>query len=507
MYNNYNNIAFTLEDISYNIQSGSQPFYGNNNAGNSITFKGNNSFTSMGSSYGGEFIEGIPTVNFATGSNTTIYNDTSGVYALFWSTNQEINVEQGANVSIEASKSYLFWTGGTINIKEKAQFLYANVKGTYNTTSPNTAGLSNSGSVTINALQDSVGHFKTSVNAFSGINPVVNATSPDYLLFDHSDQSKAVLGNMTVAINRKDTDQYTYPTNYLLGATQTNLADNLLPGNSESISSSTIKNGSSVMYGRRPMIIDFSVLPNVGSNVSSLTAQVNQWSPQHTDNQKFEFKLSKEALYTGSDSSSQTAQQSIENQSGLKNQTIDSGIGKFEFKELSPTTYHVYAKIDDSHIPGYLLYSPWVEKLAEIDSYIELSFPMQGMTFFSPITGIFKSEENSKIVNSGNVPMSIDLLELKETSSNSGEIKLVSEFITRNQELILSLIGKNEGTNQTVSWGPLEKSVVPKSAPISLDPYWGHNEVILYFEGNYSGPLIGPKAVQYDLSFSKKQIK
>lgn len=506
LYNAYNNIAFTVEDISYNIQNGSQPFYGNNNAGNSITFKGNNTFTSMGSSYGGEFIEGIPTVNFATGSNTTIYNDSSGVYALFWSTNQVINVEQGACVSIEASKAYLFWTGGTINMKENAQFLYTSTKGIYNTTSQNTAALSNSGSVIINVSQDAIGHFRTSVNAFSGINPVINVTSPDYMLFDHSDQSKTVLGTMTLTINRKDNDQYNYSTNYLLGTSQTEVANNLLPNKSEVISTSTIKNGSSTMYGRCPTIIVFTVLSNVGSNVSSLITQVSQWSPQQDEKLEIQFKLSKDALYKGDDSTSQSAQQSIENQTGLKNQVINSEIGKFEFTDLSPVTYYAYAKIDDYHIPGYQLYSPWIEEVTEIAPYIELSFSAQGMAFSSPISGIFKSEENSRIINSGNIPMSIDLTELKETPSSSPEMKLVPEFISRNQELILTLVGKNEGTNQIVRWGPLEKSVTPKSAPLIIEPYWGNNEAILYFEGNYSGPLIGPMDVQYNLSFNKKGL-
>lgn len=83
LYIGHSNIHFIVENITYTIQNGGQPFWGNNDAGNTLELRGENQFYSSGSTYGGEFVEGYRNVVFAEASHTTIYNDTPTATALF----------------------------------------------------------------------------------------------------------------------------------------------------------------------------------------------------------------------------------------------------------------------------------------------------------------------------------------------------------------------------------------------------------------------------------------
>ncbi|MHC5227903.1 hypothetical protein ACYSNW_06435 [Enterococcus sp. LJL99] len=509
LYTNNSNVSLTMENINYNINKGAQPFWGNNNVNNTLTFKGKNTFHSSGSTSGGEFVEGFRQVVFSASSQTTIYNDTTDSLALFYSTSQVITVEENASVDIETSKRDLTYAGGSLSVAKQGSFNYHAIHGTNYSSSSTT--LSNSGTVLLSFDEDATGKFTTSANSFSGSNPTVNVTSPDYVLFDTDDSSKKALGSMSINVARKDTDNYKYITSYLISGEQKTLRPNLASGATETISSSSISNGQSVLYGRVPAITDFSAKAKVGPNVSSVDAMINQWSPEKTQSEVVYYKLSDQRLYTGNDITSDTSQQSIEKSNGLANTSVKAdSVGEstsYSFTNLNPKKYYTYAKADDHRVPGYLLYSPWTEQTSEVPIYKSLTLPTDGISFISPIPGSFNTKQttnNYTIINQGNVPMSIDLKKLTKNSNSSLEIDLVSQFVTRNQELTLNLIGENTGTNQQVSWDSLTEGSTPTSDPLTINPYWQENQAILYFNGNYSGPLIGPQKISYVLSFDIK---
>ena len=85
-------INFVVENIDWNIKNGSQPFWGDSNPSNTLTFKGRNNFKSAGDKKGGEFVEGFSTINFSDDSKTTVYNDSTDSDAVFWCSKQQINI-------------------------------------------------------------------------------------------------------------------------------------------------------------------------------------------------------------------------------------------------------------------------------------------------------------------------------------------------------------------------------------------------------------------------------
>ena len=116
-------INFVVENIDWNIKNGSQPFWGDSNPSNTLTFKGRNNFKSAGDKKGGEFVEGFSTINFSDDSKTTVYNDSTDSDAVFWCSKQQINIGKNATLDITTSKETLIQDGGDaqINVQEKGQ--------------------------------------------------------------------------------------------------------------------------------------------------------------------------------------------------------------------------------------------------------------------------------------------------------------------------------------------------------------------------------------------------
>jgi hypothetical protein len=114
--------TIVVENLCYNIRNGAQPFYAGG-SNNQIILKGKNSFTSNGQSYGGEFAEGYEHIIFDNESDTTIYSDSNGATALFWSSPTALSVGDNARVSIKSSKWRFFYGNNfSIDIGENAFF-------------------------------------------------------------------------------------------------------------------------------------------------------------------------------------------------------------------------------------------------------------------------------------------------------------------------------------------------------------------------------------------------
>lgn len=515
LYTGNSGVNFTVENINYTIKNGNQPFWGNNGSGNKLTFKGKNNFYSSGSSYGGEFVEGYPTVVFAEDSETTVYNDSPNATGVFYSTGQSVTVEKRASVSIESSKDYLFYNSATLNVQEQGKFSYKTIRGT--NYSSNTATLC-VGTLTANFANDSIGHFTTDVNSFTGSNPIVNLNSPDYVVFDATSSSKKVIDTMNPIFKRTDSDTSLYKIAYLTASGQNTYVPKVNSGSSYTVTSSNIGNGYSVAYAKMPSIEAPAVTAATGPDISNIAAQINNAAPATTLSSKVQYKLANKQLYSG-DLAADAAQSSIE-----QAETADDGIiekkelalpgdglpigddTKHTFVHLPPGNYHVYAKANDRRVAGYTFESLWKESTAEVQPFIQVQFSSNAMSFNSPIPGQFGKQQNLDnytIRNAGNVPTNINLTSITRNSDSSEKLSLVEQFDTNNQELLLSLIAEKAGSGVRTTFGPLVDKDPLSLDTLQLDPFWEADaQADLYLAGDYSGPMIGPQNFSYRFSFA-----
>lgn len=516
LYNGNSNVHFIVENINYNIQNGGQPFWGNNDAGNSLELRGQNSFYSSGSSYGGEFVEGYRTILFSEDSNTKIYNDTPTAMAIFWSTAQTVTIAPRALVSIETSKPLLFYgDNATLNIQEQAELHYRKFYGTNYQT--NDVSLSYIGTLTGNLAENSIAHFTTEANSFSGNSPIFNLSSPDYLVFDTNSPSKQVFASgFNPKFTRKDTDAYTYRMDYLTSEQQSTYIADVQSNTAYTITAAAIENGYSMAYSRMPKIENLSAIPEVAADISNIHGQIDSLTPLSFVGKQVQYKLAAKQLYAGSDLSDPAAQDSIE-QAGdgvlqskevtLEQNSPSTGtVTKATFQQLTAATYYLYAKVEGARIPGYLFQSLWQEVAVEVPKFTLLQFSNQTMAFDSPIPGEFGKQQNLDeytVRNAGNVPTVLKLKSITRDPENTSIISLVDQFLSNEQELQLSLVAEKVDSKERVTMGPLIEKENMDQPSIQLNPFWeSDDQAALYFTGNYSGPMNGPQAISYRFSFA-----
>lgn len=504
----------TVENINYNIQNGSQPFWGGNNTGNTLTLKGKNTFHSSGTENGGEFVEGYRYVTFAENSDTTIYNDAPGATAVFYSSSQTVTIEKNASVAIESSKAHLFYNSATLNVQEQGKFSYKTIYGTNDKS--NTANLC-TGTLTANFAADSIGHFTTDVNNFTGTNPTFNLNSPDYVVIDSTSSSKKVLGTMNPIFKRQDSDTSSYRIDYLSGDKQQTYVPTVSTGSSYTIASSDIGDGYSVAYAKLPTIDSLSASSATGPDISSITAQIDSTSPANLLSSEIQYKLATKQLYSGELASAE-AQNSIQDAGtaeGVKEtanvplpgtQPPAGEASKYLFTKLPAGSYYLYVQVNDQRIAGYTFESLWQETSAEVEPFVLTQFSSNAMSFNSPIPGQFGKQQNLDnytIRNAGNVPAKISLTSITRNSDSSEKLSLVEQFDTNNQELLLSLIAEKVGSGARTTFGPLTDKDPLNLDTLQLDPFWETDaQANLYLAGDYSGPMIGPQNFSYRFSFA-----
>ncbi|GCF95308.1 hypothetical protein NRIC_31990 [Enterococcus florum] len=520
------NIDFTVENIQYTIRDGGQPFYANKGAGNKLTLTGTNRFYSEGAT-GGEFNEGFEDVYFAANSQTSIHNDTSTGSAIFWTNDQRIFVEENAEVDITFSKRYLSYNKLELNVARGGKFTVNGI-----TTSINSATymtLVRAGDFTMNFAQDSIGRFTTEKGrGLDGRNPIVYANSPYYILFDAGQNPTSIINSINPTFHRIDDDGKDYSIEYLLNqadAVQKTLTNNVTSGQSLEVSNSDIENGQSLLYTRNVSVDDFWGSAQTGDAQSEINTQITQWTLPSLKQLEVNYKLSDRTLYSVEDIYSAEAQESIEqsteNEAGIQEfalQPTEDGArypAEATQHTFSPLvggkTYYLYAKASTSGLPGYRLESLWVEKVIEVPAYVNMTFSTDHLRFASPIPGVFGKDQNLEtysVRNLGNVPIALSLNEVITNSSSSSEIALVKQFTLRDQEYKMQLVAENTLTNQKITWGPLIEGEVEEGQKMQIDPYWTPgSQPQLYIEGEYSGPLIGPKDVSYLFKFTYRSIQ
>lgn len=523
LYIGHSNIHFIVENITYTIQNGGQPFWGNNDAGNTLELRGENQFYSSGSTYGGEFVEGYRNVVFAEASHTTIYNDTPTATALFWSTAQTVTLAKRAVVSIESSKPLLFYgDNATLNIQEEASFYFKKFYGTNYQT--NDISLSSIGILTGNLAENAIAYFTTEANGFSGNDPLFNLTSPDRLVFEAvSAQNQVFASGFDPILKRSDADGYGYSIDYLTGTGQENYIQNAQTGTSYTLSASSISNGYSVAYSRTPSIEQLSASTETAADISNLYGQIDSVLPAGISGSQIEYKLAEKRLYTETEITEEAAQDSIEqataDQGVLKsteillneNEPLEGVASKVTFSELPASDYFLYAKASGSRIEGYTFQSLWQEAAVEVPPYLLIQFSNSSLNFNSAIPGQFGRQQNQAdytVRNAGNIPAAVDLKKITRNAEDISILSLVEQFITNDQELILSLVAEKADSKEIVTMGPLIESETLSQPSLDLSPFWQTDSLAnLYLTGDYSGPLKGQQKISYQFSFAVSAIE
>ena len=504
-------INFVVENIDWNIKNGSQPFWGDSNPFNTLTFKGINNFKSAGDKKGGEFVEGFSTINFSDDSKTTVYNDSTDSDAVFWCSKQQINIGKNATLDITTSKETLIQDGGDaqINVQEKGRFSCKFFYGSYYKDSG--AKLINSligGSITLNFSKDAVGIFRTEKDSFSGKNPTINATSPDYILFESSATNKSILSGITPKFIRKDSDSYNYPIDYLTASGQNHFVSNVV--GSQNVSASNIQKGYSVIYARASRIAGLDAESKVAKDLSIIEAQVKQDTMNQLNSRKTSYKLATQKLYSGNDITQDTSQNSIDKATSA-NGVIDSPIvdgsndSMYVFKNLLAQTYYLYSKIDEGRTSasGYTFASSWIEQVVQVQPLLLVTIPDQ-IEFNSIQSGEFGKSDNLNnyvVVNHGNVPANVDFKAITTNPGCSPDVSLVDKFGDESGKLVLNLTAENIASAKSETWGPLVEGKQMLSNPMKLDPFWEQsNQASLYVNGKHSVTMSsGPKVVNYSI--------
>lgn len=487
------NVTLNISNLNYVATYGAQPFYANSSAGSVLNFSGVNTFKlgNGSASYGGEFEERFQTVNFKSGSSTTIDQNSDSATAVFWGiTGTNINVESNANLSIKSNKTYLLYNSPTLNISDNASLTYESYKGMSYTSSTLSSGTS-----TINVGDNS--KFKLISNDYpinlSGT--TVNAYNPKSI-YAVNNNIAATSGSMV--INRTDPGKYPYTLQTLSTANvQTTGKDNILANSSVTLNSSTGINGKSWLYTTTPTIDSATFNSQVGSKLSNLLGSI-VGSPNTARN----VKVSTTQLYTGTDISTTAAQNQIDS-SAITSQTIHGNDSTILGSNVNGgQLQYIYYNIQDANTyPGFVLKSRWYEAQLTQTMYQEITIPDKNLTFEQPIIGLFTYDPNYTVYNSGNVPVNLGLTSVSNSNTNVELIKKGAVFNSDKQAVALSL--EASSSNSTASWDFKE----PGTSTLKLDPYFSTNNAAKFnISGNYSGPMIGQLPVSYTLNLNISQI-
>lgn len=485
------NVTMNVTNVNYYATYGAQPFYAGGNSGTVLNFYGTNSFKlgDGSANYGGEFVERFQTVNFKSGSSTSVDQNTSDAYGIFWGiSGTNINVESNANLSIRSNKPNLLYNRPTLNILDNATFTYESYKGMSYTT-PNLASSSNT---VINTSPKSVFNLISNNYSIGLSNIILNANGPQSIYALNNSGIAATSGSMTV--NRTDSSKYPYTLQSLSTTNiQTTGKDNILANTSFILNSSTGINGKAWVYTTTPTIDSASFDSQVGSKISNLTGTIIG-----SQNTVRNIKVSSSKLYTGSDITTDTAQSQID-RSTISTQTISGNDLAIIGSNISGgQLQYIYYNIQDSNkYPGFVLKSKWFEAQKIQTSYKEITIPDKNITFDQPIPGLFNDVSDYKVYNSGNVPVNLSVTSITNSNINVGLVETGSIFNTGKQEVSLKINGSSSISSK--SWDFKN----PGTEKIEVDPYYTvNNNITFNIGGNYSGPLIGQLPLLYKINIS-----
>lgn len=476
-----------------------------------VTFKGHNSFRNAG-----RFVINQQ-VFFAENSTTAIYAmqpSSSMIDYCFYLSNSSLNepfvIDRNAELSIvtPTPKAISAINSIRMDIRTEARlFVYTThptaissymIYHTQYSSAVGTMILVGPNATVVHESQTMIGNSYTFM-----------ADKPKYILF-RAAARQTLTGRGIFAVNRLDTASEFgghYQVSYRVANTQLgNLS--VFPNTTVSRDLTSVYSGGSgtydIIYQPNFVIDEIQVEPEVGIDISNLTTTINTTIPPERPLTKYDFKLSKQRLWTGSSVNNQTAQTPINNATLTTNGMVavrSSPTGSFwQEQKLYAGTHYVYVKVTGqlhedpelAHLPSE---SFWYEVVIEV--------PKSPLNVEVPLEKIFKIREEGQfdtiassqpIISHSNFPINLTVTEVVEHATAS-PVTLVNEILSgANKQLRLHL-----GTTNNQDSGSLVVGL-NQASPIEILPFLD-NPLHLYLKGEYAGSLQQKHEVSYSFVY------
>lgn len=476
-----------------------------------VTFKGHNSFRNSG-----RFVINHQ-VFFAENSTTVIEGmqpSSSSIDYCFYLSNASLNepfvIDRNAELSIvtPTPKAISAINSIRMDIREEARLFihtthptaissymiyhtqYANAVGTMIQVGPN--------ATVVHESQTMIGNSYTFM-----------ANKPKYIAFRAASR-QTLAGRGIFTVNRLDTASAFgghYQVSYRYANTQLGTLS-VFPNTAVSRDLTNVYSGSSgtydIIYQPNFVIDEIQVEPEVGIDLSNLTTTINTTRPPERPLTKYDFKLSKQRLWTGSSINTQAAQTQINNATLATNGMVAVRTSPTESfwqeQKLYAGTYYVYVKVTGqlqedpelAHLPSE---SFWYEVVVEMPkSPLNVEVPLEKI-FKIREEGPFDTSESSQpIISHSNFPINLTVNEVVEHTTDS-PVTLVNEILPgANKQLRLHL-----GTTNNQDSGPLVVGL-NQASPIEILPFLD-NPLHLYLKGEYAGGLQQKHEVSYSFVY------
>lgn len=524
---NSGNNTFEVENLSYNIRNGGQPFYSPHNSNNKIIFKGKNAFICNGTTNGGEFVEGYNTLEFSEGSDTYVYTDTPGVNAFSYngtSNPQQFILNDNSRLVIQSSKATMFYdsTNNQISIGKNAYFSYERVKSVNNDNGKSTNRMTNKTNVSILANENSTTIFKSAEIPINMNTTTITADEPNYILFDFPIENKNFMAG-TINLTRPQIESTTnYQLNYLNNGVVKPLVSPFLPNHTEVVTTSNPSGtNQGLIYEQDLSLTGVTGTPNasVSGKQSQIEADIDGFVPNDRTLTTVDYLLSKESLHGDGDINSTVVQQAINNafnsnDSSYLRKTVTLTAENIDtrtiFENLAGDDYYLYARATGEVTEGFPSTTLWVTTASEplsLAKVINTDIPIN-MIFKSPTTEFGKAEnaEEYEFINNSNIPIAVDLTTVAPTAESDSAVSLATSLTQIDTYKLLLNLATNytDETNNPLVWGPLtEGQISEDSKAMLLEPFWetDKNQAEVYLTGNYSGPVSEVKKVAYNFTF------
>ncbi|MGX2945404.1 hypothetical protein [Enterococcus alishanensis] len=493
-----------IENVTYNVSRGGQPFY-SDVGNNTLNFSGTNDFY-VDSSGGDnqEFSEGFSNINFKKDSVTKIHQNTSSSEGVFWmKSNGTMNLEENAQVNIESGKYGLFYVNGSMNLNvgKSAQFNFNRINGfqpTYNDLIrvQSTMNISTGEDAEVNFSTEAMGMNVKTVNIYA------NKTSQ---VAFRSTGSQAAIAQGTANFLRQDDSNSLYQINSEANGVTTTLVDKVPYNQWQTVNSTSYSGKSAIIYERMLSLEGITAAETVGRGVSRIDANTSGYKTMKSRNNSMRYLLSSQQLTTQADIKTAYDQMLTTNPNAAKEITSSAvPDAPLSFSNLPAGNYYVYGQAVAS-TTGATATTDWVQATVTVPEYKDLSI-VSTIDFWAFRPKITKEDNldfaNYQVINYGNTTRSLSLNNLTVNSGSASDVTLVDQLTEgKDSQLALSLVAQKNDSQDEVKWGPLLANK-GSTASLSLTPYWQTDHgADLYVTGNFSGPYDVIKNVSYTLHF------
>lgn len=515
------NLNLTLENIDYNISgTGGKAFNFYYGTGVSVTFKGTNNFVlSNTSTSGAEFCSDAKNIYFDQGSETYIKTTSSTMSSVFMGENggNDLNISllEGAQLTIDNGKVALLESKNpTLNVGKDAVFNYNSITGGGSAVN-GTSLINYTQNVTtkINADENAEMIFQNSKSGSSswGLNGdyQVVATAPKRILLSSKSFSSGLISNGTLTIQRKDTDATrNFESSTLANnATETSEIQKYNPSNTAFTYNTANTTGKvAVVYQPAVTVKTVSTNTAVAAGQSDLIlGETLTYTPSEGSIAQTSYKVSQNDLMADLVSTSDTAQNQVENATNLVADQTLTNQSKLTVQNLLAGDYYIYTKIidqtaltADGRTFNVKTTSKWLPVTQNIPKGIFVVVP-NNLAFDWKMMGNFTSKQY-QVINKSNTKVAISVQSIAGQADN--QFKIVDSLATDSAyETTLGLKLTAPLDSQSLS---LNLNQFSPNQQITLAPYTDTTNNILNvaFSGKYSGPLDGVKVSNYQLSLA-----